>query len=801
VSSRVPAAYQTGGLIWGSAVVNPKGDVFVGSADKKVYGLSPTGHLYWSYSIHDRPDALIDSASALASSGMLVVPGGDGYLHAVDSTTGAKLWEFKAYHVDDSTQSSGSSVNSFEGNVQIAPDGTILAGSDNGHLYALDANGHEKWNFQTGMMVWSSPAFHPDGRWLAFGSLDHRLYLLDPKTGKQLFSYDTGSEVKSSPAVDSAGRIYVGTSGNQLLALSVRPTWWGWGGDDLVLDWSFDTKGEVYSSPALYKDKVIFGSLDGNIYAVSTSGNLLWRFPIFASISSSPIVTADGLVVFGARNGKIYVLDAETGVRMFSYRTTDTMVKSNLDASPAVTPDGTIVVGSYDGRIYYLPFEYCWSHRSASVCEFGGNQDLPDFGGDVPSDGTVFRFENENGILSPSNTKALYGSSLIRLRIVTFENGQFISNAAVNPVGLSVSAKPHAEGEVMVSSDGKYVNLIPKTFWSPGTTYKIRLRGTYYHQTHWFWDRFKWFFLPEFDAEVTIATDSDGGTAPMAENQSWAVRSMFLYQPQSLETYIPAALDGQAFLYNPFYVDAAKGKYLSVVLPAFPKDTGIIPFAEPSRAFSMGGSMRGHSIRAEGKFALAAMGGAAQFDRALFVGRLGDDGTLNRAEFFVLTPCLNLKGNGSSYVFPMALIDATCDSQLRLVGIGKFESPRVPAADKALAVSLGTQGVKVKGADLTVNLSAPAKTWTVDRLLTYVEYDPEAPAIVTSRFERIPARADGASTITVRIPKVQVQESIHEFLVMVDWKNVAQATGEELDINGDWSRWPTRSISGQEHVD
>jgi eukaryotic-like serine/threonine-protein kinase len=48
------------------------------------------------------------------------------------------------------------------------------------------------------------------------GSNDHRFYLLDLKSGKELWQYHAGSPISASPAVAS-GRVVVGTQDGRVL--------------------------------------------------------------------------------------------------------------------------------------------------------------------------------------------------------------------------------------------------------------------------------------------------------------------------------------------------------------------------------------------------------------------------------------------------------------------------------------------------------------------------------------------------------------------------------------------------------
>ena len=69
-------------------------------------------------------------------------------------------------------------------------------------------------------------------------------------------------------------------------------------------------------------------------------GTKLWDFYGGQPVQSSPALGADGTVVFGADNGKVYAFDAQ-GNGKWEFETRDAVV-----ASPALAPDGTVVVGS-----------------------------------------------------------------------------------------------------------------------------------------------------------------------------------------------------------------------------------------------------------------------------------------------------------------------------------------------------------------------------------------------------------------------------------------------------------------------
>ena len=90
-------------------------------------------------------------------------------------------------------------------------DGVVYAGSDDMHLYALDAaTGEMLWSFETGDVIRSTPTV--TGGAVYFGSNDNHVYALDAQTGEMLWSHDTGNWVQHSPVV-SGGAVYIGAAG------------------------------------------------------------------------------------------------------------------------------------------------------------------------------------------------------------------------------------------------------------------------------------------------------------------------------------------------------------------------------------------------------------------------------------------------------------------------------------------------------------------------------------------------------------------------------------------------------------
>ncbi len=244
-------------------------------------------------------------------------------------------------------------------------DGSVFIGSEDGHLYAIDAtSGKIKWKFKTGAAVHSSPAVH--GTMVYFGSFDGYYYALDRKSGKEVWRFKTGGEqlfgakgywnlkpeeqyhadpwqyFMSSPVVgniDNKVTVYFGSSDANVYAVD---------GASGVLKWSYRTNGPVHSSPALRNGRIYIGSWDAAVYALDAfTGKLAWKFQTgqqtgMTGVQASPAVD-NNTVYIGARDAKFYALDAMSGKKKWEYNADNSWVLST-----AAVKDNTVYFGTSD---------------------------------------------------------------------------------------------------------------------------------------------------------------------------------------------------------------------------------------------------------------------------------------------------------------------------------------------------------------------------------------------------------------------------------------------------------------------
>lgn len=223
-----------------------------------------------------------------------------------------------------------------------------------------------KWSFKTGGPIVASPVIEDGVVYIA--SLSGYVHAIDQATGQEKWKFKSRMPIASSPAL-AEGTLYFVSSAGSLAALDIatgQPKW------VFAIEYErrFEAKGlhgypsnaqtipdawDVFtSSPAVVNGKVYFGAGDGNVYAVdANSGILQWKFATGDVVHASPAV-AGGTVFIGSWDGTFYAIDAESGVQKWAYKAGVDPVMHNQVGfqSSAAVVDGTVYVGCRDAHVY-----------------------------------------------------------------------------------------------------------------------------------------------------------------------------------------------------------------------------------------------------------------------------------------------------------------------------------------------------------------------------------------------------------------------------------------------------------------
>jgi outer membrane protein assembly factor BamB len=312
-----------------------------------------------------------------------------GYFVAINRKTGRARWTFQA-------DAAIASQPTLTGDLVIfsTKRGTLFAVYQ--HQHQLE--GKEAWRFASKFKTvklykggWDYFVSSPmtAGDLIIFGSGDNHIYALQSKTGEQVWKFDTGAVVRSTPALDTNKQtLFCGTLGGELLALNVKSG---------KVKWKFKTtgnkyfpKGELLFEPLVYKNTVYVGSRDASFYAVNAvNGKLCWKVTdpngawyttaaaskdtVFAASSDGHYVQAldysngkekwkfytedlifstpliyDGILYMGSHDGHVYAVDSDSGKLEWRYQVGDGVLGS------PVVDQGMLVIGCDDGYLYGL---------------------------------------------------------------------------------------------------------------------------------------------------------------------------------------------------------------------------------------------------------------------------------------------------------------------------------------------------------------------------------------------------------------------------------------------------------------
>jgi outer membrane protein assembly factor BamB len=223
----------------------------------------------------------------------------DGEVVALDARTGELRWRHRLGPTETSP---------------LVANGLVYAGDWNGSVYALSATtGRQVWRFATGGQVKGAMAL--SGRSLYVGSYDHHLYKLAARTGRLIWRASAQERLGgrgtfySTPSA-AYGRVYIGSTDGKVYSFGATS------GD---LRWSRSTGGYVYGSPAVWNKRILVGSYSGRFYSLdAATGDVQWQFRANGPISGSATVLG-GLVYFSTLKGRTYALDPRNGKRVWSY--------------------------------------------------------------------------------------------------------------------------------------------------------------------------------------------------------------------------------------------------------------------------------------------------------------------------------------------------------------------------------------------------------------------------------------------------------------------------------------------------
>lgn len=293
--------FTTGEIIDSAALLDDTGRVYFGSGDGYLYALNRAdGSQAWRFAADDpaATRALInwfEGNVAMGPGGVLYAPNDNFRLYAVDRTNGARVWAAKVpdqgwslpavdlanarlvvgnlsllpftgdtfgFDLDGRQLWKQQTKGSIAASPLLLPDGAFVLGGFDGYVRVRDGEtGDERTNLPVRDHVYASAALHPAG-FVVVPAADGTVYAFDPATGAVRWAFDWDAPIRSSPAIDGDGLIYMGTGNGHLLVLNAAGE----------LHWAIrlvdEDRDDLNGSPGLGWDAVYVAGESGEVFSV-----------------------------------------------------------------------------------------------------------------------------------------------------------------------------------------------------------------------------------------------------------------------------------------------------------------------------------------------------------------------------------------------------------------------------------------------------------------------------------------------------------------------------------------------------
>ncbi len=200
------------------------------------------------------------------------------------------------YAVDISGQTKWkASIGSDSNSAPTVYENLVFISNQEGNVIAFNKlDGEKIWEYETSFNGRPINLIVSNGQ-LVFCSTSGIVYSLNPKTGKENWKFNIGSDASEGFSF-SGSTIFYSSDMGKMYAYDILTK---------KIKWTFDTNGgSIVSVPTIFNNAIYFASLDGNLFSLDiNTGRKNWAYMAQGSIWGSPsVVTKEGKVIRGFGN-------------------------------------------------------------------------------------------------------------------------------------------------------------------------------------------------------------------------------------------------------------------------------------------------------------------------------------------------------------------------------------------------------------------------------------------------------------------------------------------------------------------
>jgi len=278
-----------------------------------------------------------------------------GDVVAFDKESGKKVWQADLSDINNERSFWDSRISALVAGGPVAGLNKIFLGTENGDVFALDAEtGELIWQAKIKGEVITPPAI--DSGILVVNSASGLLKAFDANTGDELWKTEQDVPALtlrgiSTPVIASGG-VLVGSGKGELGVYILDKGQQGWTTEVGEATGSTELQRviDVDAAPVVFGDKVYAISARGNLVAIELqSGRILWKRQ-YSSYRQIAVHRND--IFITNTSGHIYALNRINGIERWS-----NVELTNRGVTGPVVVDRYIVVGDFEGYLHWLDQE------------------------------------------------------------------------------------------------------------------------------------------------------------------------------------------------------------------------------------------------------------------------------------------------------------------------------------------------------------------------------------------------------------------------------------------------------------